>query len=280
MATTEPRTKAMLAIRRNMRKEAAGLYPKMSEANRRQAVIIAANLASAPHGRARKVSRSPDKPDNITPSTILYKKPNNPKTLSIIKTESKNKRDAKKAALKKSLASTGRTGPKKEITQPEIKKIITSSKSSKNPRSLLEIKKSLEGKVVRTGDSTFMDAWKYVLEYVESGIKQKNAQTGNDNTIAKTREEIANKEDARQTANAAEREREGAENRHSTKIQISDVRRTEENNSSRKVAHPEGEYQRVRHVQETADADIKATGGQGKYIKPADNSEQGAKIKK
>lgn len=301
MATAEPRTKAMLAIRRNMRKKAAGQYSKMSAEDRQRLNSGLNNKVNT----ARKVPKLGTKPSVVTSrvkdstgretikialdkrptdkqgSTVLNKKPGDPRTLSMIETESKRKRDAKKAALRKSYKSTGRTGPKKEyvsstpilrknLTQSEINEIIKSSKSSKNPRSALEIKKSLEGKVVRTGDRIFMDAWKYV----ESRINQKNAQTG-ENTISKSRREAADREKARQATNAAEAEREGAEKKRSTEIQISDARRTEENNSSRKVAHPEGEYERVRHVQETADADIKATGGQGKYIKPADDLVRG-----
>ena len=280
MATAEPRTKAMLAIRRNMRKKAAGQYSKMSAADRRQAVILASKLASAPNGRARKVPKPSNKSNNITPDTVLNKKPNDPRTLSMIKTESSRKRDTEKAALRKSLASTGRTGPKKESTQPVTvpKKSLTQSeinKIIKTPRTALEIKKFLEGKVVRTGDRILMDAWKYV----ESRINQKNAQTG-ENTISKSRREAAAKEEARQAASADETKREGVREKRTTRIQISDARRTQENNSSRPVAHPEGEKGRSRSAQETADADYKKTGGQDTLIKPAEDSVRGKLNKK
>lgn len=271
-AADEVSSKLMLAIRRNHRKALASM-PK-NKVSSKDAVLAAKQLAKSPQGRQRQVPKSPDKPDNIRPSTILNKKPNEPRTLSQGLSEKSRRETAATKALRKSLASTGRTKPKKEITQPEIRKIIRSSKSSKNPRSALEIRKSLEGKVVRTGDRIFMDAWKYV----ESRINQSNAQTG-ENTISKSRREAAAREEARQEASADEAKREGVRERRSTRIQISDARRTEENNSSRKVAHPEGESGRNTHVEQTADADIKKTGGQGKYIKPADNPEQGAKNK-
>ena len=272
-AADEVSSKLMLAIRRNHRKALASM-PK-NKVSSKDAVLAAKQLAKSPQGRQRQVPKSPDKPDNIRPSTILNKKPNEPRTLSQGLSEKSRRETAATKALRKSLASTGRTKPKKEITQPEIRKIIRSSKSSKNPRSALEIRKSLEGKVVRTGDRIFMDAWKYV----ESRINQSNAQTG-ENTISKSRREAAAKEEARQAANADEAKREGVREKRTTRIQISDARRTQENNSSRPVAHPEGEKGRSRSAQETADADYKKTGGQDTLIKPAEDSVRGKLNKK
>ena len=247
MATTEPRTKAMLAIRRNMRKKAAGQYSKMSAEDRQRLNSGLNNKVNT----ARKVPKlsgakpsittsrvkdstgretikvGPDtRPTGKQGSTVLNKKPNDPRTLSMIKTESDRKKDTEKAALRKSLASTGRTGPKKESTQPATvpKKSLTQSeinKIIKTPRTALEIKKFLEGKVVRTGDRIVMDAWKYI----ETRISQKNAQT-NENTVEKTRREAAVKEEARRAASADETKREGVREKRSTRIQISDSQRS------------------------------------------------------
>ena len=294
MATAEPRTKAMLAIRRNMRKKAAGQYSKMSAADRQRLNSGLDNKVNT----ARKVPKLSGAKPSITTSrvkdstgretirvgpdtrvtgkqgsTVLNKKPNDPRTLSMIKTESKNKKDAKKAAIKKSLASTGRTGPKKEyvsstpilrknLTQSEINEIISlwqKMPPKAKERTELEIK-----------NSSTPEEWKRY----ESIINQKNAQT-NENQMSKTRREDAAKEEARQAANADEAKREGVREKRTTRIQISDARRTQENNSSRPVAHPKGEKGRSRSAQETADTDFKKTGGEGKYIKPAEDSVRG-----
>ena len=294
MATTEPRTKAMLAIRRNMRKKAAGQYSKMSAADRQRLNSGLNNKVNI----ARKVPKLSGAKPSITTSrvkdstgretikigpdtrvtgkqgsTILNKKPNDPRTLSMIKTENGRKRDAKKAALRKSLASTGRTGPKKEyvsstpilrknLTQSEINEIISlwqKMPPKAKERTALEIK-----------NSSTPEEW----QRYENIINQKNAQT-NENQMSKTRREDAVKEEARRAASADETKREGVREKRTTRIQISDARRTQENNSSRPVAHPKGEGRRSRYAQETADTDFKKTGGVGKTIKPADDLVRG-----
>lgn len=345
MATTEPRTKAMLAIRRNMRKEAAGQYSKMSAEDRQRLnsglnnkVNIARKVpklsGAKPSITTSRVKDStgretikigPDK--RITDkqgSTVLNKKPNDPRTLSMIKTENGRKKDTKKAALRKSLASTGRTGPKKEyvsskpilrknLTQSEINEIISlwqKMPPKAKKRTALEIK-----------NSSTPEEWKRH----ESIISQKNAQT-NENQMSKTRREAAAKEEARQAASADEAKREGVREKRSTRIQISDSQRSTGNKilsdippktnlreltpaelekltpAERKeraaianknwqerkkeieakttVADPRGEKGRSRSAQETADADFKKTGGEGKHIKPADDLVRGKLNKK
>ena len=361
MATTEPRTKAMLAIRRNMRKKAAGQYSKMSAEDRQRLnsglnnkVNIARKVpklsGAKPSITTSRVKDStgretikigPDK--RITDkqgSTILNKKPNDPRTLSMIKTESGRKRDTKKAALRKSWTSTGRTGPKKESTQPAtvpkpklagptlIDDIINiwnnRSPSLKGKSTIAEIRKVLKGVDVRTSDRITMDAWRFI----ETNLAQANAQTG-ENTISKSRREAAAKEEARRAASAAETKREGVREKRTTRIQISDAQRStgnkilsdippktnlreltpaelgkltlaerkeraaiaNENWQERKkeiearttVADPKGEKGakgRSRSAQETADADFKKTGGEGKHIKPADDLVRGKLNKK
>ena len=300
MATAEPRTKAMLAIRRNMRKKAAGQYSKMSAEERQRLNSGLKNKVNI----ARKVPKLSGAKPSITTSrvkdstgretikvgpdkrvtgkrgsTVLNKKPNDPRTLSMIHTESQRKRDVKKAALKKSLASTGRTGPKKEyvsstpvlrknLTQSEINEIISlwqKMPPKARERTALEIK-----------NSSTPEEWKRH----ESIINQKNAQT-NENQMSRSRREEAAREDARLEASAAERKREGVREKRTTRIQKSDAERTK--GSSRPIAHPEGEsgkYGRSRSVQETADADFNKTGGEGKYIKPSEDSVRGKLNKK
>lgn len=300
MATTEPRTKAMLAIRRNMRKKAAGQYSKMSAEERQRLNSGLNNKVNV----ARKVPKLSGAKPSITTSrvkdstgretikigpdkrvtgkqssTVLNKKPNDPRTLSMIHTESQRKRDAKKAALRKSYKSTGRTGPKKEyvsstpilrknLTQSEINEIISlwqKMPPKAKERTALEIK-----------NSSTPEEWKRH----ESIINQKNAQTSENQMSRSLREETA-REDARLEANAAERKREGVREKRTTRIQKSDARRTK--GSSRPIEHPEGEsgkYGRSRSVQETADVDFKITGGEGRLIKPADNPVRGKLNKK
>jgi hypothetical protein len=171
-------SKVMLAARREMRKKAAGVGQRKTVTSG-QAKLVASKMSQAPVKRSRDTIKkdsgrglSAREKEQVTKrDTITRPKPNKPKTKADIAFERK---EARGRTIRKSL--TIKVNPARPKVEP---KRSTPATSTKPKRTVKEVRDTLKGKKVKTGEKMRMDA----QEYFDTRLAQKGAGKNPENFL-------------------------------------------------------------------------------------------------
>jgi hypothetical protein len=177
-------------IIRNMRKKAAGVGQRATVTTG-QAKLVASKMSQAPVKRSRDTIKkdsgrglSAREKQQVTKSdTITRPKPNKPKTKAQIAFD---KKEARGRTIRKSL--TVKVNPARPKTEP--KRSTPATTSTKPKRTVQEVRDTLKGKKVKTGEKMRMDA----QEYFDTRLAQKAAGKNPENSVRPgTREQAKEK---------------------------------------------------------------------------------------
>jgi len=203
-------SKVMLAVRREMRKKAAGVG-QPAKVTTGQAKLVTNEISKAPVKRTRNVVSKDagrglsdrEKKQVVLRDTVTRPKPNKPKSkieIAMLEKEARDRRIRRALTVKVNPARPKPT-PKRETPKVSIKPTPK--------RTVIEIRNTLKDKKVKTGDKMRMNA----QEYFDTRLAQKSAIKDQRNSVrAATRESAqertatANKKVARE--NRLERRRE------------------------------------------------------------------------
>jgi len=205
-------------VLRNMRKKAAGVgQPKAVTGG--QARLVSSQMSKAPVKRTRDVIKKDsgrglsarEKQQVSKQDTITRPKPNKPKSKAQIAAD---KKEASGRTIRKSL--TIKVNPARPKTTPKQETPATTS--TKPKRTVQEVRDTLKGKKVKTGEKMRMDA----QEYFDTRLAQKAAGKNPENSLRQT----TRKMEAEKTAKAnKERELEQtAQLRAERRSKINDIR--------------------------------------------------------
>lgn len=215
-------SKVMLAVRREMRKKAAGVG-QPAKVTTGQARLVTSQASKAPVKRTRDVVSKDsgrglsarEKQQVTARDTITRPKPNKPKSrveLAIKKQEASD-RAIRNALTIKVNPARPKTTPKRET--PKV--------SSKPKRTVTEVRDTLKGKKVKTGEKMRMDA----QQYFDTRLAQKQASKNPENSLRQTtRRQEAEKEI---TANKKRITAERREGRRERKVLRRDTRAAQAN---------------------------------------------------
>lgn len=183
--TAKVSSKVMLAVRREMRKKAAGVGQR-AKVTPGQARLVTSQISKAPVKRTRDVVSKDagrglsdrEKKQVVAKDTITRPRPNKPKSkieIAMLQKEARERR------IRKSL--TIKVNPARPKSTPKRETPVTTS--SKPKRTVTEIRNTLKDKKVKTGDKMRMDA----QEYFDTRLAQKSAVRDERNSVrAATRE--------------------------------------------------------------------------------------------
>jgi len=175
-------SKVMLAVRREMRKKAAGVgQPKAVTGG--QARLVSSQMSKAPEKRSRDIVKKDsgrglsarEKQQVSKQDTITRPRPNKPKTKAEIAFDRK---EARGRTIRKSL--TIKVNPARPKTTP--KRETPATTSTKPKRTVKEVRDTLKGKSVKTGEKMRMDA----QEYFDTRLAQKAAGKNPENALRQT----------------------------------------------------------------------------------------------
>jgi hypothetical protein len=174
-------SKVMLAARREMRKKAAGVGQRKTVTSG-QAKLVASKMSQAPVKRSRDTIKkdsgrglSAREKEQVTKrDTITRPKPNKPKTKVDIAFERK---EARGRTIRKSL--TVKVNPARPKAEPKRSTPVTSTKPK---RTVKEVRDTLKGKKVKTGEKMRMDA----QEYFDTRLAQRGAGKNPENSLRQT----------------------------------------------------------------------------------------------
>jgi len=169
-------------IIRNMRKKAAGVGQRAAVTTG-QAKLVASKMSQAPVKRSRDTIKkdsgrglSAREKQQVTKSdTITRPKPNKPRTKIQI---AKDQKEARGRTIRKSL--TVKVNPARPKTAP--KRSTPATTSTKPKRTVQEVRDTLKGKKVKTGEKMRMDA----QEYFDTRLAQKAAGKNPENSLRQT----------------------------------------------------------------------------------------------
>ena len=172
-------SKVTQVVLRNMRKKAAGVGQRATVTSG-QAKLVSSQMSRSPVKRSRDIVKKDsgrglsarEKQQVTKPDTITRPKPNAPKSKEQIKFD---KKEARGRTIRKSL--TIQVNPARAKTTPKRSTPVTSS--SKPKRTVEEVRKTLEGKKVKTGDKMRMNA----QEYFDTRLAQREAGKNSENTL-------------------------------------------------------------------------------------------------
>jgi hypothetical protein len=175
-------SKVTQVVLRNMRKKAAGVGQRATVTSG-QAKLASSQMSRSPVKRSRDIVKKDsgrglsarEKQQVTKPDTITRPKPNKPKSKVEIATARK---EARGRTIRKSL--TIQVNPARAKTTPKRSTPVTSS--SKPKRTVEEVRKTLEGKKVKTGDKMRMNA----QEYFDTRLAQKAAGKNPENSLRQT----------------------------------------------------------------------------------------------
>jgi hypothetical protein len=205
-------------IIRNMRKKAAGVGQRATVTSG-QAKLVASQMNKAPVKRSRDVIKKDsgrglsarEKQEVTKRDTITRPKPNKPKSKAQIAAD---KKEASGRTIRKSL--TIKVNPARLKTEP--KRSTPATTSTKPKRTVQEVRDTLKGKKVKTGEKMRMNA----QEYFDTRLAQKSAGKDPENFLRqRTRKMEAEK------ATDANKKRELAEaalRREERRSKINDIR--------------------------------------------------------
>jgi hypothetical protein len=191
----------MLAVRREMRKKAAGVGQRKTVTSG-QAKLVSSKMSKAPEKRSRDIVKKDsgrglsarEKQQVSRQDTITRPKPNKPQSKVEIATARK---EARGRTIRKSL--TVKVHPARPKTTP--KREIPATTSTKPKRTVQEIRDTLKGKKVKTGEKMRMAA----QEYFDTRLAQKAAGKNPENALRQTTRKMeaekaagANKQRARE----------------------------------------------------------------------------------
>jgi len=215
-------SKVMLAVRREMRKKAAGVGQR-AKVTTGQARLVTSEASKAPVKRTRDVVSKDsgrglsvrEKQQVTARDTILRPKPNKPKSRVELAIK---KQEASDRAIRNAL--TIKVNPARPKTTP---KRDTPKVSNKPKRTVIEIRDTLKGKKVKTGEKMRMDA----QQYFDTRLAQKQAGKNPENSLRQTtRRQEAEKEI---TANRKRITAERREGRRERKVLRRDTRAAQAN---------------------------------------------------
>jgi len=205
-------------IIRNMRKKAAGVGQRAAVTTG-QAKLVASKMSQAPVKRSRDTIKKDsgrglsarEKQEVTKRDTITRPKPNKPRTKIQI---AKDQKEARGRTIRKSL--TVKVNPARPKTTPKRE---TPSVSSRKPkRTVTEVRDTLKGKKVKTGEKMRMNA----QEYFDTRLAQKNAGKDPENFL---RQRTRKMETEKATKGNKERElAEAALRREERRSKINDIR--------------------------------------------------------
>ena len=184
-------SKVMLAVRQTLRRKAAGQLGKKVTSG--QAKLVSSQMSKSPVKRTRDIIKKDsgrglsarEKEQIKKPDTITRLKPNKPKTKATIAFD---KKEARGRTIRKSL--TIKVNPARVKIEP--KRSTPAAISVKPKRTVKEIRDTLKGKKVNTGEKMRMDA----QEYFDTRLAQKNAGKNPENFVRQR----TNKMEAEKTA--------------------------------------------------------------------------------
>jgi hypothetical protein len=194
-------SKVMLAVRREMRKKAAGVGQRKTVTSG-QAKLVSSKMSKAPEKRSRDIVKKDsgrglsarEKQQVSRQDTITRPKPNKPRTKAQIASD---KKEASGRTIRKSL--TIKVNPARPKTTP--KRETPATTSTKPKRTVKEVRDTLKGKSVKTGEKMRMDA----QEYFDTRLAQKAAGKNPENALRQTTRKMeaekavgANKQRARE----------------------------------------------------------------------------------
>jgi hypothetical protein len=174
-------SKVMLAVRQQMRKKAAGVgQPKAVTSG--QAKLVSSKMSQAPVKRTRDIIKKDsgrglsarEKQQVTKPDTITRPKPLKPKSKAQIAFD---KKEASGRTIRKSL--TIKVNPARPKATPKRSTPVVSAKPK---RTVEEIRNTLKGKKVKTGEKMRMDA----QEYFDTRLAQKAAAKNPENSLRQT----------------------------------------------------------------------------------------------
>jgi len=166
-------------VLRNMRKKAAGVQqPKTVTSG--QAKLVSSKMSQAPEKRSRDIVKKDsgrglsarEKQQVSRQDTITRPRPNKPQSKVEIATARKEARDR---TIRKSL--TIKVNPARPKTTP--KRETPATTSTKPKRTVKEVRDTLKGKSVKTGEKMRMDA----QEYFDTRLAQKAAVKNPENVL-------------------------------------------------------------------------------------------------
>lgn len=174
-------SKVMLAVRREMRKKAAGVGQRAT-VTPVQAKLVASKMSQAPVKRSRDIIKkdssrglSAREKEQVTKrDTITRPKPNKPRTQAEIAFDRK---EARGRTIRKSL--TIKVNPARPKVEPKRSTPVTSTKPK---RTVKEVRDTLKGKKVKTGEKMRMDA----QEYFDTRLAQRSAGRNPENSLRQT----------------------------------------------------------------------------------------------
>ena len=207
--TAKAGSKVTQVVLRNMRKKAAGVEQRKAVTSG-QAKLVTSQMSKAPVKRSRNIIKKDsgrglsarEKQQVTKPDTITRPRPNKPKTEAQIAFDRK---EARGRTIRKSL--TVKVNPARPKTTPKRSTPVTSTRKPK--RTVTEVRNTLKGKSVKTGEKMRMDA----QEYFDTRLAQKSAGADERNSVrAATRESAQERATiaSKQTAREKRLERRGA----------------------------------------------------------------------
>jgi hypothetical protein len=164
-------SKVTQIVLRNMRKKAAGVQQR-AKVTPGQAKLAASQVGKAPVKRSRDISKKDagrglsarEKQQVTKPDTITRPRPNKPKSKAQIAFD---KKEARGRTIRKSL--TIKVNPARPKTTPKRETPAVSARKPK--RTVKEVRNTLKGKSVKTGEKMRMNA----QEYFDTRLAQKSA---------------------------------------------------------------------------------------------------------
>jgi hypothetical protein len=238
-------------IIRNMRKKAAGVGQR-AKVTSGQAKLVASQMNKAPVKRSRDTIKKDsgrglsarEKEQVAKRDTITRPKPNKPKTKAQIAFD---KKEARGRTIRKSL--TVKVNPARPKTEP--KRSTPATTSTKPKRTVKEVRDTLKGKKVKTGEKMRMNA----QEYFDTRLAQKAAGKNSENSLRQT----TRKMEAEKAVSAnKQRAREERLLRRSKRKEFRRDTRAEQANPSR-YSGPKKEEGNVKMAERLADIGLKET---------------------
>lgn len=174
-------SKVMLAVRREMRKKAAGVG-QPAKVTTGQARLVTSQASKAPVKRTRDIVSKDsgrglsarEKQQVTARDTITRPKPNKPKSRVELAIK---KKEASDRAIRNALTIKVNPARPKPTPKRETPKV-----SSKPKRTVTEVRDTLKGKKVKTGEKMRMDA----QQYFDTRLAQKQAGKNPENSLRQT----------------------------------------------------------------------------------------------
>jgi hypothetical protein len=175
-------SKVTQVVLRNMRKKAAGVEQRKTVTSG-QAKLVSSKMSKAPVKRTRNIVKKDsgrglsarEKQELTRQYTITRPRPNKPKSKAQIAFD---KKEARARTLRKSL--TIKVNPARPKTTPKRETPVVSAKKPK--RTVKEVRDTLKGKSVKTGEKMRMNA----QEYFDTRLAQASAGKNPENSLRQT----------------------------------------------------------------------------------------------